>query len=351
MKSETINVKLFFHKLFHWEYWPFWVVYIPIYFLWSYYAIRAKTIFFFNACNPTIKNGGFIMESKKEIYNLIPQQYFPKTELILEGTPLKEVVAIIEKSDINYPLIAKPDIGLRGSAVKKIHNTEELKKYVEKANFDFLIQDLITYEQEIGIFYVRFPHEKEGRITGIVAKEFLIVTGNGTSTIEDLVKKNPRYEMQLQTLKKEFGLQLNEVLPLDEKRNLVPYGNHIRGAKFINGSHWITQKLTHTINEMCLQIPGFYFGRLDVMYRSIEELEEGKNFQIVELNGAASEPTHIYDPKHSIFFAWATLARHISYMYKISIANHKLGVPYLSHKEGMKEYRLHNLQCKKIVHF
>jgi hypothetical protein len=30
--------------------------------------------------------------------------------------------------------------------------------------------------------------------------------------------------------------------------------NHARGAKFIDGSHWITPKLTQTINEMCLQI-------------------------------------------------------------------------------------------------
>jgi hypothetical protein len=36
------------------------------------FAVKAKSIFF-NASNPTIKNGGFIMESKKAIYNLIPQ--------------------------------------------------------------------------------------------------------------------------------------------------------------------------------------------------------------------------------------------------------------------------------------
>jgi hypothetical protein len=46
---------------------------------------------------------------------------------------------------------------------------------------------------------------------------------------------------------------------------------------------------------MCLQIPGF-FGRMDVMYNTFEELENGKNFAVVELNGAANEPTHIYDP-------------------------------------------------------
>lgn len=344
-------MKLFLHKLIHWEYWPFQIVYIPIYFLWVFYAIKTKSIFFFNACNPTIKNGGFFMESKKAIYNLIPQQYYPKTELIIEGTSLEEILKTIGDSSIKYPFIAKPDIGLRGSAVKKIHNLEELKSYTSKANFDYLVQDLIPFENEVGIFYVRYPNEKTGRITGIVSKEFLIITGDGVSTTEELIKQNPRYELQLKVLKQEYGKTLLDVLPKGEKRNLVPYGNHARGAKFIDGSNWITSKLTETINEICSKIPGFYFGRLDVMYDNWEELERGKNFSVVELNGAASEPTHIYDPKHSLFFAWKELAQHITYMYEISVANHKNGFPYLAHKAGMKEYRLHLAQSKKTVNF
>ena len=291
------------------------------------------------------------MESKKAIYNLIPQRYYPKTELMFEGTPLEKILKIIQDSGIQYPFIAKPDIGLRGSAVKKIHNIEQLESYNQKANFDYLVQDLIPFEKEVGIFYVRYPHEKTGRITGIVSKEFLMIIGNGISTTEELIKRNPRYELQLKTLKLEYGVQLSNVLPKGEKLNLVSFGNHARGAKFIDGSHWINPKLTATINEMCLQIPGFYFGRLDVMYNSWEELERGENFSIIELNGAASEPTHIYDPTHSLFFAWKELARHITYMYEISLENHKKGIPYLGHKVGMKEYKLHLEQSKKIVNF
>jgi hypothetical protein len=344
-------LRLFLHKLFHWEYWPFQIVYIPIYFLWVFYSIKAKSLFFFNASNPTIKNGGFIMESKKAIYDLIPQRYYPKTELINEGTSLEEIQKIVQDSGIKYPFIAKPDIGLRGSAVKKIHNSDELQSYNSKANFDYVVQDLIPFKNEVGIFYVRYPDEKAGRITGIVSKEFLIITGDGVSTTEDLIKKNPRYELQLKVLKQEYGWKLRDILPKGEKLNLVPYGNHARGAKFIDGSHWISTKLNETINEMCLQIPGFYFGRLDVMYNTWEELERGENFSVVELNGAASEPTHIYDPKHSIFFAWKELARHITFMYEISVENHKKGIPYLAHKVGMKEYRLHLEQSNKIVNF
>ena len=195
-----MNLKLFVHKLFHWEYWPFEIVYIPIYFLWSYYALKARTIFFFNACNPTMKNGGFVMDSKREIYDLIPQKYYPTTKFVKENIAFHDVELLLENSKINFPFIAKPDIGLRGSAVKKINNLEDLKTYHNKANFDYLLQDLIPYENEVGIFYVRFPSEKHGRITGIVAKEFLIIEGNGFATIEELLRSNPRYELQLKVL-------------------------------------------------------------------------------------------------------------------------------------------------------
>lgn len=341
-------MRLFFHKLTHWEYWPSEVLYFPINFLWAFYAIKSKTIFFFNTSNPTMRNGGFFMESKNEIYNLIPQKYYPKTAFISEKSSFDDVVLKKENATIQFPLIVKPDIGLRGSAVKKINSIDELKDYNATANFDYLIQDLIPYPNEIGIFYVRFPNQEKGKITGIVAKEFLIVTGDGKSTIKELIKQNPRFELQLATLEKEYKTRLNDILGKDEKLNLVPFGNHCRGSKFIDASHLISDKMTAVINEMCLQIDGFYFGRMDVMYNTITDLEVGLNFQVVEINGAASEPTHIYDPKHSLFFAWKELARHITYMYKISVENHKKGFPYLTHKEGMEQYRLHLKHNNKI---
>jgi hypothetical protein len=214
-----------------------------------------------------------------------------------------------------------------------------------------LVQDLIPFENEVGIFYVRFPNEKQGILTGIVAKEFLIVEGNGKSTMEALILENPRYALQFQSLKREYGKKLKTILPFGEKKNLVPFGNHARGAKFTDASNLISDKLTDVINEICIKIPEFYFGRLDVMYQNWADLENGKNFSLVEINGSGSEPTHIYDPKHSLFFAWKELARHITYMYQISVANNKRGFPYLSRKEGMKEYKLHLKQSEKIVSF
>lgn len=335
-------MRLFFHKLTHWEYWPFYIVYVPVYFQWAWYALKSRSIFYFSAANPTIRNGGYMNESKKDIYDLIPQRYYPATVLVRQGTSPEKSLEVASSSGITFPFIVKPDMGLRGSAVKKIEDASAFENYVRKANFDFLIQDIIPYENEIGIFYIRYPDEEKGRITGIVAKEFLIVTGDGTSTITQLLKKNPRHELQLDVLQKEYGAGLDAILAKDEKRNLVPYGNHCRGSKFLDASHWITPELENVINDMCLQIDGFYFGRMDLMYRSLDDLYAGKHFMLVELNGAGSEPTHIYDPSHSLFFAWKELTRHLHHLYRISVQNRKKSVPFLTFSEGLAELREHN---------
>lgn len=348
-KSTAIKkLKLKLHKLTHWEYWPFQIVYIPMYFVWLYYSIKARSLFFFNASNPLMKNGGFLMESKKEIYDLIPPQYYPKTILTPHGSSIQQVKDNMTSAGLHYPLIAKPDIGMRGMAVQKINNEKELQHYVTASSVDFLIQEFIDLPNEIGVFFVRVPGEKTGEVTGIVAKEFLVVRGDGKSSLLELLEENPRFHLQLPALEKEYADQLHKVLQYGEEMNLVPYGNHCRGAKFIDASNWINKKINTVFNQLCLQIPEFYYGRLDLKYNTLEELEQGKNFSIIELNGAGSEPTHIYDPSHSIFYAWKEIARHFKFLFIISKENKKTGAKYLNLREGMKMLKENSLLTKKL---
>lgn len=346
------KIKLFFHKVTHWEYWPYQIVYLPVFFQYFYYVIRTKSFFYFSASNPTIKNGGFFMESKKEIYELIPQQYYPRTILILPSESSKQIKEKCNSENIVFPMIAKPDIGLRGTAVKKINNEEELIHYHNKANFKYLIQNTIPYKKEIGLFYVRYPNQLKGTVTGIVEKEFLIVKGNGKDTIEQLLKKNPRFAFQIPVLKLELKEKMHTIIKNNETINLVPYGNHCRGSKFINKSDQITTHLIETFDNICSQIDGFYFGRLDIMFNSYEELAKGEKFEIIEINGAASEPTHIYDPKHSLIFGWKELTRHFHYMYKVSRINKEMNdEKYLTFKEGISQFKQHKKYYNTILKF
>lgn len=336
----TMNyLQLKIHRLLHWEYWPFAAVYYPIIPIWFFYALRAKSFFFFNAANPSIKNGGMAMESKKEIYDLMPNHVYPKTILVNINNATDLIVERVKQAGISYPFIAKPDIGMKALAVKQIHNIDQLIEYQKTIGTDFLIQELINYPNELGIFYVRMPDQKNGKITGIVSKEYLTITGNGRDTMTQLIKQNPRSFSQLAQLQRMYGNELNTILPIDTSFILVPFGSHTRGAKFLDYSAKQNEKLQQTINEICTKVSGFYFGRLDIRYQSFEDLCEGKNFSIIEINGAGAEPTHIYDPSHSVFFAWKEIIKHWSLLYRISMANKKRGAPYLTYSEGMEMLR------------
>lgn len=312
------------------------MVYAPIIIYWLWLGLKARSFFFFSTANPSIENGGFAMESKKKIYDLIPQQYYPRTLFFRCGTNFNVVTDELVNLNFEYPLIAKPDIGGRGVQVKLVHNAHELSDYVKQIKVDYLVQEYVIFQNEIGVFYYRIPGDPVGQISGIVGKGFLTITGDGVSSVEKLVVKEPRYLLQLPVLQKTEAEQLKKILPYGEKLILVPYGNHARGAKFIDLSHKITPRLNAVIDHVCRQVPDFYFGRLDLMYRDWESLEQGKDFSIVELNGAGSEPTHIYDPSHSIFFAWREIIRHWRLLYRISRINKaNRGLKDMSYSEGV----------------
>lgn len=280
------------------------------------------------------------MESKKEIYDLIPFEYYPSTLFFKASTSLNDITELVKQRRLKYPLVGKPDIGMKGMMVKKLNDEKELIDYAENSKVDFLVQEFIPYENEVGIFYYRNPGEKSGHITGIVKKEFLSVTGDGVSTVEQLLLKNKRAVLQLSTLREKEKEKLNLILQKGEEFIIVPYGNHIRGAKFLDDSSMIDEELTATIDSICQKINGFYYGRMDVRYNTWEELKEGKNFSIIELNGAGSEPTHMYDPQHSIFYAWNEIIKHWNILYKVSKENHVIDKqPYMSFRSGLTMFK------------
>ncbi|MES2005846.1 MAG: D-alanine--D-alanine ligase [Bacteroidota bacterium] len=339
----------FFIKLFHWEYWSFNIVYGPIYLYWFWLCLRARSFFFINTANPTIKNGGFLLESKKEIYGLMPSGYYPQTMLCKAGIADRILLAELDTANIGFPMIGKPDIGMRGLAVKKLESKAEVIAYAQESKVDFLLQEFVPYEKEAGIFYYRYPGERKGRISGIVGKDFLSVTGDGQATVMQLLKKDKRFILQIPALLKTHGTILDRILAKDEEFLLVPYGNHARGAKFLDISDLIDEKLTDTIDEISQQVPGFYYGRMDIRYRTWEELCQGKHFSIIELNGSGSEPTHMYDPRHSIFFAWKEIIRHWNILLKVSMLNHsRQKIPYMTTKEGLRMLRENKAYVKLI---
>jgi len=317
----------------NWEYWPFEVVYIPVMFYWLWLSVKARSPFFFSASNPGIEYGGMLGESKIKILDKIEEDLKPKTLFFESQVDESEVIRKIQEAEMKYPLIFKPDVGERGMLVEKIEDDQQTRRYVGKIDRDFLIQEFVDLPIELGVFYFRYPNRKSGRVSSIVVKDFLKVIGDGKSSIRQLILKNPRAKLQLDTLTIKYGPKLNEVLAIDEEKLLVPIGNHCKGATFLDGGKHINRKMTKSFDRIAAGIEGFYIGRFDIKCASWEDLNDGK-IKIMELNGAGAEPAHIYQPGASLWKGYQSLFYHMRALLRISRINRRAGVPYMSWKEG-----------------
>ncbi|MFT6054813.1 MAG: hypothetical protein ACJAS3_001803 [Roseivirga sp.] len=344
------KVPLFFVKWLNYEYWPFWLFFMPLVPYWIYLAIRAKSFTYFTAANPGIEHGGVFGESKMDILNKIDPKYLPRSIFFNVSLPSSVVLEMVKAREIDFPLIIKPNIGERGDDVEKIDHEEGLLKYLFSAKGDLIIQEYVDYEIELGVLYYRFPDSEVTGITSIVTKEFLTVTGDGKSTIAELLEDNDRARFQILTLMKKFGVEMNLVLTLGEMRNLQPIGNHCKGTKFLSGMDLVNNQLVQVFDKLALGIDGFYFGRFDLKVKSIADLYKGENIKILELNGVTSEPGHIYDPSYSIWKAYAETAKNMKMMYRVSKANIEKGQKVTPLLEMIRLVRTHfnrgNLQVE-----
>lgn len=331
-------MRAFWIRLTHWEYWPFEIVYLPIFAYWLYLSCKARSFLYFTASNTLMENGGMLGESKIGILEQIPQKYLPKTLLISKSMDNAEIQNLFAENNFHYPVIVKPNIGERGVGVEKIKSAEDLSRYHLNANYSYLIQEYLDLPLETGVFYYRFPSASGGRISSLVYKELLSVRGDGKRTLKDLIYARDRAYLQRDALQNRFHREWDSIVDDNHTVILETIGNHSRGTKFLNGNVHITPALLKHFDTLADALPGFYFGRFDIRSASWEALQSG-DFMIMELNGAGSEPAHIYDPSVSISSAYSSLFLHWKVLYKISIENHKRGIPYLSLKQGMRAYK------------
>ena len=319
-------------KIYKWEFWPFWFFYIPVYFYWIYLSLRAKSFFFFSAANPLMELGGFSNYSKYNVLKNIPVEYLPKTTLISTYYQKRNIESILQENELNFPLIAKPDRGERGKGVTKIQCLNELKQYIFEARKEVILQEFIDYPLEFGVMYYRLPNETRGQVSSVVQKEFLSVIGDGISNVKELVENDQRSHLFLKHLQDNYPEILDKVPELHEKLILEPIGNHSRGTIFLNATHLINDQLIDVFDHISKQVKGFYFGRYDIKVKSLEDLYTGQNIKIMELNGANSEPAHIYDPQMPILKAYRFLFNHWSNLYQISVRNHENGINYIGQR-------------------
>lgn len=321
-----------------WEFLPWWLANVPVYGMYSWFALRARHLVFFSNVNPAIPLGGAVGESKIGILDLLPDRIKPKLIFTTGNESFNRVLEQMTELGLSFPVVAKPDVGERGFLVQKLENSHALRYHLERFKAPFIIQEFLDMPVELTVLFHRFPDTGRFGITSVCIKEFLTVRGDGVSNVRQLMANISRAAFQIQRFEREAPQLLDQVPATGDILLLEPIGNHARGTKFLNGNHLIDRRLEMVFEPLCSKIDGVLYGRFDLKCASIEALHEG-DFKVMELNGILGEPAHVYDPSFGVWRAYRDFYQHWRIIFDLHRVQKRQGVQPTSHREAWRFVR------------
>jgi hypothetical protein len=334
------------------EFWPMWAFYPPVVLYAGWLMLRHRGILLPTVANPSFPGGGFFGESKAEILTLarrhIPDWVAPFVTVTRPAMPqgattdeLRAALDQLAEAGLQLPVVAKPDLGCRGAGVKLIRSEADLAAYIEgfPRGARFLLQRLVPFEGEAGIFYCRLPGEETGRIVSITLKYFPHVVGDGQRTLSQLILDDPRAGRLSHLYLKRHTARLDSVPEAGAAVRLAFAGSHSRGAIFRDGTHLVTPQMQERFDALAKSLPEFHFGRFDVRFERFADVQQGHGFTAVEINGAGAESTHIWDRRTGLLKAWRDLMRQYRWLFTIGAANRARGFRPLSLEQFRRDYR------------
>jgi hypothetical protein len=338
------------------EFWPMWAFYPPVMAYAAWLMLRYRGVLLPTAANPSFPGGGFYGESKAEILALatrhVPEWVAPFIRVERPAEPTNNVavegeaaLAALRAAGLDLPVVAKPDLGCRGAGVKLVRTADDLRAYLQAfpAGATLVLQRLVPFEGEAGIFYCRRPGEARGRVVSITLKYFPHVIGDGRRTLRQLILDDPRAGRLPHLYLKRHLARLDDVPPAGQAVRLAFAGSHSRGAIFRNGTHLVTPAMEARFEAIANSLPEFHFGRFDIRFERFTDVRQGEGFTIVEINGAGAESTHIWDRRTGLLQAWRDLMRQYRWLFEIGHANRARGFRTMGWAEFIRGYRREKL--------
>ena len=316
------------------EFWPSWLVYLPVVVQWLWLSIRYRSFSLPLISNPKINLSGMVGESKSEIFSLAEGEALSRIApwCLLQSwdTPeaaLFEARSKMKANGLSFPLVGKPDMGCRGAGVQVIRSERELYGYIQSfpVTGKIVLQKLVPWEAEAGIFYIRYPGETKGRIFSITLKYPPYVIGNGKDTLRKLIENDPRAGQLTHLYFNRHEDVLEEVLLEGQSFRLAFAGSHSRGAIFRDGRDFITPSMAKAFDKVADGLPEFCYGRIDIRFRDIKSLMNGENYYILEVNGASSEAAHIWDCRSRLREVYRVLFYQYRTLFKLGAINRRRG--------------------------
>jgi hypothetical protein len=332
------------------EFWPTWAIYLPVVGQCLWLGLRHRSFTLPLLANPSLPLSGMVGIGKSELFE---QATGECAEAILpwvrierrDGAILAQIEAIAQtmsEKGLGFPLVGKPDIGCRGAGVKLLHDQDALLEYLAAypTGSAFLLQKLASHEAEAGVFYVRHPHQAKGEIISMALKYTPYVVGDGTKTLRELIASDPRASELSHLYFSRHCEQLETVIANGRPYKLVFSASHCRGAVFRDANALITEALTSKIDAIMAGLPDFHYGRLDIKFADIEQLQLGQGLEVVEINSASSEPLHIWDRNTSYRDAIGALLFQYRTLFELGASQRERGHRPPSFNKLLRHWRL-----------
>ncbi|UTW59641.1 hypothetical protein KFE96_04880 [Kordiimonas sp. SCSIO 12603] len=319
------------------EFAPSHLFYAPVALYCGWLMLRHMGLTLPTNTNPHLPFSGLVGESKYEVMEEITgsardyvSPYVKCVRWSGDGAlkrSLKDARQAMKEAGLALPLVAKPDMGMRGAGVQLVKTDTELDAYIESypAGAEFMLQTLVDEEGEAGVYYIKHPGEEKGQIISLTLKYFPRVYGDGKATLRELIMADPRAGKVPHLYLERHKDRLEEVIPSGEAIKLAFAGNHSKGTIFRNGNEHITEGMVKRFDEIAKTMNEFHVGRFDVRFGSFDKFQNGEDFKIIEVNGAGGEPTHIWDSRTTLWQAYKTLMQQYGHLYAIGAKNRKRG--------------------------
>jgi D-alanine-D-alanine ligase-like ATP-grasp enzyme len=296
---------------------------------------RFKSMTFFSACNPAIDLGGMLHDRKTDIYSLLPQHIVPATSIIISKS---DAYTFIKKNVLNFPLIVKPNVGLKGFKVYKIGNEKELESFFAENDVnkrEWLLQEYLDHKKEFSVLFYRFPQQQKYGVSSFIEKSYPTVIGDGITSLKKLIDQYRNPFLVKKDIYKRLSDDLNSIPVKGQEIILDFIGNYSRGAKFHSKMEHVSEEMISMLSTLFQKADGLNFFRADLKANSIDDFLEGK-FKVLEINGMKSEPLHIYDAESSFLDNSKIIKDHWTIIENITREQRALLKNLPSFRQGLK---------------
>lgn len=285
---------------------PKWLNLIPMVAQWIWLGLRYRSVTLPSVVNPHITSGGLVGDGKLEYFASMGAIARAATAdfigVRVDGdTTTADLLQQMGRAGLEFPVVAKPDLGWCGYGVRRIADRAAMLRYLQTypRGQTLILQRYLPQEGEAGLFYVRDPRQTEGRLIGILLRHYPCVTGNGRDTVAALIADDPRLKRAIGNKLHECRYNAAHIPRHGEKVRLSTIASTRVGGRYEDATDRATLALTRRVDDIARDMREFHVGRFDVRYATLDELLRGE-FAIMEVNGAGSEAVHAWDPKYSI---------------------------------------------------